>query len=200
MTKAYAPNAARADATIETPEVVVLINVSTLLLEPVGSARSYVAQAERVNVEEAGYVRTIDGTIGMIRSDRGILVRADLHMIAALECGRCLAPVEQELTIAFDEEFVPERRPDTGEPTPDLTPEEFRIDEHRHLDLSEAVRQYEQSAIPLQPLCRDDCAGLCPSCGQNLNEAQCGCPRQNTDHRWGALTGLADQLRDQEHD
>ena len=177
-----------------------LINVSTLLEEPVGSARRYVANAERVTVEEAGYARTIDGDISMIRSDRGILVRAELHMIVALECGRCLAPIEEVLTILFDEEFVPERRPDTGEATPDLTPEEFRIDEHRHLDLSEAVRQYEQSAIPLQPLCRAECAGLCPTCGQNLNEARCGCPTEEPDDRWGTLAGLAEQLRSQEHD
>ncbi len=121
-------------------------------------------------------------------------------MIAALECGRCIAPVEEVLTIVFDEEFVPVRRPDTGEATPDLKPEEFRIDEHRHLDLSEAVRQYEQSAIPLQPLCRAECAGLCPTCGQNLNEARCGCPTEEPDDRWGTLAGLAEQLRSQEHD
>ena len=177
-----------------------LINVSTLLLEPVGSARRHVANAERVTVEEADYARTIDGELALIRSVRGILVHAELDMIAALECGRCLDPVEETITITFDEEYVPERRPDTGEPTPDLKPEEFRIDEHRHLDLSEAVRQYEQSAIPLQPLCRDDCAGLCPICGQNRNEARCDCPTDETDDRWGALAGLADQLRDQEHD
>jgi uncharacterized protein len=178
----------------------VLINVSTLLEEPVGSVRRYVANTERVTVAEADYERTVDGSVALIRSDRGILVHAELHTIAALECGRCLEPVEEVLTIVFDEEFVPERRPDTGLPTPDLKPEEFRIDEHRHLDLSEAVRQYEQSAIPLQPLCRADCAGLCPRCGQNLNQAQCDCPTDDTDDRWGALAGLADQLRDQEHD
>ena len=177
-----------------------LINVATLLEEPVGSTRRYAADGERVAVPEAGYARVVDGRVSLIRSTRGVLVHADFALRARLECSRCLAPIDELLPVEFDEEFVPERRPDTGEPTPDLRPEEFRIDDHRHLDLSEAVRQYEHAAIPLQPLCRADCAGLCPVCGQNRNEALCDCETEQADERWSTLAGLAERLRDEEQD
>ena len=67
----------------------------------------------------------------------------------------------------------------------------FTIDEHNILDLGEAIRQYSVMATPAKPLCKEDCAGLCPTCGANLNNGTCGCPPQPVDHRWDALRKLA---------
>ena len=66
----------------------------------------------------------------------------------------------------------------------------FTIDEHHILDLTEAVRQYALLALPMKPLCRQDCAGLCPTCGHNLNQGGCGCPPQGPDPRWSGLNKL----------
>ncbi len=63
----------------------------------------------------------------------------------------------------------------------------FTIDEHHILDTSEMIRQYCLLAIPMKPLCRVDCAGLCPDCGANLNENKCQCVR-------GHRTALAEAL------
>ena len=71
----------------------------------------------------------------------------------------------------------------------------------RHqLDLSEAVRQYEQTAVPLQPVCRVDCVGLCPVCGQNSNDVDCECVIADKVGPWEALTTLGEQLRAEEND
>jgi uncharacterized protein len=51
----------------------------------------------------------------------------------------------------------------------------FTIDERHILDLTEAIKQYALLAIPMKPLCRQDCRGLCPNCGHNLNEGPCDC-------------------------
>jgi len=51
----------------------------------------------------------------------------------------------------------------------------FTIDEHHILDMSEMIRQYNLLAMPMKPLCRVDCGGLCPECGANLNENKCHC-------------------------
>ena len=51
----------------------------------------------------------------------------------------------------------------------------FVIDESHVLDLGEAVRQYTLLALPMKPVCRETCAGLCPCCGTNLNHGPCGC-------------------------
>ena len=175
-----------------------LINVATLLQEPIGVTRRYDATGETASVPAVGYRRELLGRVVLMRVGRGVIVMADLVVYADLECSRCLTSFSQPVTIAFDEEFVPERDMITGEATPDLDADEFRIDETHHLDLSEAVRQYEQSALPLGPLCSPECAGLCPTCGQNRNEHDCDCPRDRGDGRWSSLAGLADRLRSEE--
>ncbi len=172
-----------------------LINVSTLLLEPVGSSREYRAEHELVAVPEAGFQRDVDGDVRLIRSERGVLVMAELSEQVEFECARCLKPFTTTVPLVFDEEYVAPDDPHVQEPGREPDPDDFLIDEHRHLDLSEAVRQYEQSALPLVPLCREDCAGLCPICGVDLNETRCGCAVTAGDDRWGALRALANELR-----
>lgn len=176
-----------------------LINVATLAQEPIGHARRYRVEQEHVSVPEAGYEQEIvSGEVRLIRSERGILVSAELDLASVrLQCGRCLVEFEEPLHIEFDEEFVIARDATTGHRIP-VDKDEFTVDGTWHLDLSEAVRQYEQSALPIQALCRPDCRGLCPNCGQNLNEATCGCDVAAVNHRWSALASLAEQLREQE--
>ncbi len=62
------------------------------------------------------------------------------------------------------------------------------------LDLEPLVREMVLLDAPSTPLCREDCAGLCPTCGTNLNEATCDCAPAPADPRWGALDGLKDLL------
>lgn len=174
-------------------------NVSTLLQEPVGSTRLAEVEDERVEVPAAGYASTATGTVRLMRTQRSILVHADLRVRPTLECARCLEPFETELRIVIDEEYVPLRDPVTGESV-QADPDEFRIDGRHHLDLSEAVRQYEQAALPIRPLCREDCAGLCPVCGQNLNVRRCDCIEPEPEGAWAGLAALAERLRSEDND
>jgi uncharacterized protein len=64
------------------------------------------------------------------------------------------------------------------------------INEQHILDLSEVLRQNLLLAVPMQPLCRPDCAGLCPTCGQDLNEGACECDSAGIDPRWADLGSL----------
>ena len=177
-----------------------LFNVATLLGEPVGSVRAYRVERERARVPKEEYEATASGTVEMLRTARGVLVHALLALRPRLDCARCLRSFEHDLTLEFDEEFVTELDPETGEPVEGIAPEDFRIDDRQHLDLSEAVRQYEQSARPMHPLCRPRCAGLCPSCGQDLNQRACGCRRDELDSRWAGLAAFAERLRTEEDD
>jgi len=177
----------------------VLINVSTLLQEPVGHARRYAVEQESVAVPESGFVQEISGSVRLIRSDRGILVSAAFDLApVSVQCGRCLESFETPVSVEFDEEYVLDHDPLTGRRV-EVEPDEFHIDAQRHLDLSEAVRQYGESALPLRPLCRADCRGLCPRCGSNLNTQSCGCAATNDD-RWSALSRLEERLRTEDGD
>lgn len=177
-----------------------LINVSTLLQEPVGHARRYAVEREPVAVPEAEFAQEISGSLRLIRSERGVLVTASLDLAPVqVQCGRCLELFETPIAIAFDEEYVLDHDPFTGRAV-EVEPDEFRIDARRHLDLSEAVRQYEESALPIRPLCRADCRGLCPRCGRNLNTGSCGCAAAANDDRWSALARLQERLRTEDGD
>lgn len=175
-----------------------LINVSTLLTEPVGRARHYHVDCEPVTIE--GIERALSGDLDLIRSERGVVVMASLDLEpVSQECARCLSRFELPVHVEFDEEYVLDRDPQTGARI-ESEPDDFHIDERRHLDLSEAVRQYGESVLPIQPLCREDCRGLCPECGQNLNEGACGHSGASIDHRWSGLASLAERLRTEDSD
>jgi uncharacterized protein len=59
-----------------------------------------------------------------------------------------------------------------------------------HIDLEPMTREAVVLGLPLAPLCRPDCKGLCPTCGAELNRGPCGCPPPATDPRWAALDAL----------
>lgn len=170
-----------------------LFNVSALLNEPMGAKRRHTLDAE-----DRDGSRPVQGAVRLLRTGTGVLVSARLIVEAELECGRCLVRFGRPIEIAFEEEFVPERDPLTGLAPAEVDPDAFRIDAQQHLDLSEAIRQYEQAALPIAPLCRADCAGLCPRCGDNRNEGSCDCTIDDDDSRWDALAALAAQLRQEE--
>ncbi len=172
-------------------------NVSTLLQEPVGGTRLAEVEDEAVQVAATGYASRVSGTLRLMRTQRGVLVQADLTVRPTLECAHCLDPIVSTLRLVISEEYVPLRDPVTGEAVA-ADPDEFRIDGRNHLDLSEAVRQYEQAALPIQAFCREDCAGLCPNCGQNLNERRCDCIQPAPEGAWAGLAALAERLRSEE--
>jgi DUF177 domain-containing protein len=176
----------------------VLINVSTLLREPLGSTRDYRADDELAAVPSAGYERRVSGRVRLIRSERGILVTARLTCDVELVCARCAKRFTAVIPIDFDEEYVSLDDPHATARGRQVDPDDFLVDEFRHVDLSEAIRQYEESALPLLPLCRADCAGLCPVCGSDLNETRCACDGAQDEGRWEALSALARELRTRE--
>lgn len=117
---------------------------------------------------------------------KGFLVKAHLSCEAELECTRCLTGFTHPLERDMQEMYYPERlrleRPE-GEDVANW----FSGDV---LDLSEAIRENLQLAIPMKRLCRPDCKGICLTCGRNLNEGPCDCRQDEPDERWAPLKGL----------
>ena len=166
------------------------INVSQLLQASVGTTRDY-DMSEIVDVAGDGNGRLVQGEIRLLRTHRSILVKGALRTETELTCGRCLSLFRCPLALNVEEEYIPTVDVVSGAPLPPPEePSSFTIDEHHVLDLTEAIRQYALLAIPMKPLCRKDCAGLCQNCGQNLNQEPCDCPVQETDPRWSELIKL----------
>lgn len=109
-------------------------------------------------------------------------------------CARCLGPAEEE--IQADISLVLHRAA-AGSPGQAVEGEGDEEDAVRVLpphtsrvDIAEDIRAAFILALPIRFICREDCRGLCPRCGKNLNEGDCGCPGDTGDSRWQALRSL----------
>jgi uncharacterized protein len=134
----------------------------------------------------------------------GVLVTGTARAEAEGECVRCLEPLRQEVAADFQEMFSYPDADDRGrskkaEPGDDAEDEDMIPLEDGMFDLEPVLRDAVVLALPMQPVCREDCAGLCPDCGIGLND--------NPDHhhdavdiRWAALQGLAGSLGTDEKD
>ena len=115
-------------------------------------------------------------------------------MPVELECTRCLKHFTTTVTVPIREQFYPTIEVNTGVPVPPPENDElsFPIDRNHLLDLREAIRQNLVLALPMRTLCKEECAGLCPTCGKDLNEGPCDCPPEVADERFSALRDLLD--------
>ncbi len=143
------------------------INVSQLLKASVGSVRNYEVN-ETINVAGS---HILQGEVELMNTDQSILVKGTLSTSIEATCSRCLSLFNYPLTLKIEEGFFPATDVISGASLPLLEePDSFTIDERFVLDLTEAVYQYMMMAIPMKPLCRQDCAGLRLHCGHNLNQ------------------------------
>jgi len=165
-----------------------LVNAHELLRRP-GSERRIEVEVPAVDVglDDARLVDDAVVRIDIVCSslNDGIVVDGRVSTVHRGECRRCLRPVVERV-----ESRVHELYQET------LTdPDAFPIDNDQ-IDLVSVVRETLLIDLPEAPLCRDECRGLCASCGTDLNDGACGCVQENVDPRWAALDGILDQLSD----
>lgn len=166
---------------------VLLVNATELLRQP-GQRRhiDVVVAMDDVEVSDQRLSGAIAVDVTLESSVDDIDVAGQLRVAWADTCRRCLRPVEATLVIDVEERYAPAERIGTGT----VDPEAFPI-EHGQLDLAPMVREEVLLGVPDAPLCRDDCPGLCPTCGADLAAGPCACPTEVRDERWAVL----DQLR-----
>ena len=121
----------------------------------------------------------IEGTV--TRTGTSFRVKGTIEARKHFVCDRCLADSFEDQVHPFEEEFY---RP--GE----VAEETSNIVDGDELDIQELVRDTLLAAQPLSNICKPDCKGLCPVCGHNLNEGDCGCDRFVPDPRMAALQQL----------
>ena len=165
-------------------------NVSQLLKEPIGSQRDFTINKG----ESADFLSPVNDAAGMVklvRTHHGIWVQAWLTAQVLQDCSRCLTDSSHTLDLEIDEEYFPEFDVRTGRRvTPPSDWEGLYIGPDNQLDFAEAVRQSALAILPLKPLCRTDCLGICDRCGVNRNDHECGCYSEDIDPRWEALRSL----------
>ncbi len=112
----------------------------------------------------------------------------------ALSCGRCLDDIELPVDLPFDLLYLPHAK-NAGEGEVEVEDDDmataFYSDEQ--IDLGQLVLEQFYLAVPMKPLCRESCRGLCPECGTNLNTGTCSCTRERVDPRLEGLRALLDK-------
>ncbi|MFP1627786.1 YceD family protein [Streptomyces sp. 5K101] len=131
----------------------------------------------------------------------GVLVTGTARASAEGECVRCLEPLRQEVAADFQEMFTYPDADDRGRPAEPVDDEDEDILylEDGMFDLEPVLRDAVVLALPMQPVCREDCAGLCPQCGIRLDDDP-DHHHDAVDIRWAALQGLTDSLGTGEKD
>jgi len=131
-----------------------------------------------------GQAELVTGALGEIRVSGHVSVRMED------DCDRCLEAakfsVDSDFTLYYrpvDEGYGDEKEIDAGEA-------EMGFYEGESLELNEVLREQVLLALPMQRVCREDCKGICPVCGQNRNQMECQCQVGRTDDRWAALKEL----------
>ena len=162
---------------------VLKINISKL---PEGAhQRSLQATPEEIGLDPR-FTKEVLVESTLEKTSRQLYVRTEFKTGGVFTCDRCLEEFEREVSSGFGTMYVTD--PDGAKSDSDdvqvITPDTNTI------DLGEDVRQYAVLALPPKMLCRDDCAGLCPRCGTNLNRAKCDCDKDEVDSRWSGLQKL----------
>jgi uncharacterized protein len=108
-----------------------------------------------------------------------------------LECSRCVEPFEVPVDAAFELRYVPASE-NGGAGEREIADDDLTTAFYRDgaLDIIDLLREQFQLALPMKPLCTDECRGLCPECGANLNRTDCGCAPKWEDPRLAALEVL----------
>jgi len=143
------------------------------VLPPGASRIRLEAPVQALELAEAGWFGTVVADLGVDRNGDRLALRGTLRATARLECVRCLRAFEAPLEMAFE---VFADRAGSGRR---IEEEELERDDYmkfhdgRRLELGEEARETLLLELPIAPHCREDCRGLCPECGADLNEGPC---------------------------
>ena len=163
-------------------------NVGYLLAETAGYQRIIDIDLPRVRVADDLELDFLLGELRLSRNSRGILLQGKLETHIVTECARCLDTIFYPVDLDFEELYV---YPPSSEAL-------YSVEESGILDLAPLLREEAILSIPMGVICREDCAGLCPQCGQNLNESTCDCEHDDIDPRLAVLRAhLEDFVDDQ---
>lgn len=141
------------------------INVGFLINQPVGSSRDIALSFPSILINPDLNLVDFNGNLRVGRTQQGIYVRGDFDAGIESECVRCLESFIQPLHTEFYELFAFTHR--------SVTEMGLILPDDANIDLGPLVREYMSIEIPISPLCKPDCKGLCPICGEDLNVNIC---------------------------
>lgn len=164
------------------------LDVSYLVKGSPGTHKKFDFNFAQLTLPDDFLLVDIQGLITVSVTEDGVVAEGKINALTELSCSRCLDPYWQPLNIGFTEIFsshpVDDAEKDLGE---QLLPADGSI------NLTPIIRDYASLDIPIRQVCKDECKGLCPTCGVNLNQEDCGHKQEYIDPRMEGLRALLEE-------
>lgn len=145
-------------------------------------------EEEPIEPETAGVAEKAKLRLNIRKTDSEVLLKGEITASLRLACSRCLKDFTRDVSIPVDLAYHPLdelRVEEKYELRPDELNTGFYIEDE--VDLKELSKEQVLLNVPMKPLCSEDCKGICPRCGKDLNEGPCGCDLRQTDSRLKVL-------------
>jgi uncharacterized protein len=142
------------------------LNVGFLINATIGTGRDFNFDYEAMRLGDDLTVRDFVGTARFSRTPQGFLLQGEFKAETELDCVRCLEKCTQPLKWSVTDLYAFDRR--------NMTESGLLVPEDGQIDLEPLLREYALLEFPISPVCKPDCKGLCPVCGENLNITDCG--------------------------
>ena len=142
------------------------LNVGFLINSSIGTSRDFNFDYKTMKLGDDLTVSDFKGTARFDRTPQGLLLQGKFRAEADLECVRCLETFSQALKWSFTDLYAFDKR--------SISESNLLVPEDGQIDLEPLLREYALLEFPINPVCKPDCKGLCPVCGENLNETDCG--------------------------
>lgn len=158
------------------------LNVGFITHQTIGFSRGFDFNIPAIQIPPDLSLHNLVGNSLITRTPQGLFVQTKLQAAIRVECARCLLEFEQLLSIDFSELYAFNKN--------SVTESGLILPENGYIDLAPLVREYMFLEVPINPLCQPNCKGLCPECGVNLNESECGHTPAAGDSRFDILKAL----------
>ncbi len=157
------------------------INVGFIIHADIGFASEFPFEFDEVKLEDL-VLSQFSGAAQVGRTPQGLILTGAFEGNISLECVRCLKPYSQHLVWNFTELYSFSHKA--------VNETDLIIPEDAQIDLAEMLREYALLEVPINPICKPDCKGLCIECGQDLNLADCGHKQLEDDSPFSVLKKL----------
>lgn len=127
---------------------------------------------------------SVNGSIS--NNGKSLIFKAEGRGILETRCARCMKDIEAEVTFPIDENLVRAEDSENAD-------EDSILFEGNIIEIDEIALNSFLMNVPPRFLCKEDCKGLCPNCGADLNEGECGCDHEQIDPRWAGLLDIMNE-------
>ena len=159
-----------------------IIDIDRLPRKGLKISKNFELLHDEIIEEDAVFLLPVHAEISVKKVGEEVFVKGRIKTLLSFVCSRCLVPFEFPVDSEFDLVYLPEELEVAKE---ELDSDDLNISFYysRKLDLKEVVLEQLNLTFPVKPLCSENCQGICPVCGKNINSGDCSCVTKDSDTR-----------------